>query len=324
MEASNYPFCTIDPNVGVVPVPDPVLEKLTKLSASKKTVPAVVEFVDIAGLVAGAHKGEGLGNKFLSHIREVDAIAQVVREFEDPDVAHVHGKIDAKTDLEVINLELIMADLEQVEKRLKNIKGDVRAGDKEIIKENELLEKLKEILTGNKLISATELDLDKEQEIILKTQNLLTIKPQLVIHNVDEENIKADNKGINICAKLESELAEMSENEALEMLKEIGLKQSGLNQFITTAYQALNLISFYTTGEKETRAWTIPKGALAPQAAGVIHTDFEAGFIRAEVIHYQELLAAGSWSAARDNGKIRMEGKEYIMQEGDTVIFHFD
>ncbi len=320
VEASNYPFCTIDPNVGVVPVPDKVVDQLSEMSKTETRVPAVVEFVDIAGLVKGASKGEGLGNKFLSNIREVDAIAQVVRRFNDPDVVHVHGEVNPASDQEVINLELMLADLVQVENRLKKTKDGVKTGDKELIREHNLLERVQNILTSNELVNQHEFT--EEELLLLKPLNLLTAKPQLIIYNVDEEEVTDKSDGINICAKLESELAEMTEAEATEMLQELGLEKSGLNQLIQKAYKVLDLMSFYTTGEKETRAWTIKKGATAPQAAGVIHTDFEEKFIRAEVINFQDLLDAGSWLAARDAGQIRMEGKDYTFKEGDVTVFH--
>ncbi len=319
VDASNYPFCTIDPNVGVVPVPDPILDQLAKMSHSAKIVPAVVEFVDIAGLVKGASQGEGLGNKFLSHIREVDALAQVVRRFQDPNVVHVHGRIDPVEDREVINLELILADLEQVDQRLQRIADKAKGRDKDALIEQALLEKIKKLLTANQLANQGEYSEDEQK--LLKTFNLLTAKPQLIVYNVDE-NETSGQEELRICAKIEAELADLSAAEALAMLKELGLRQSGLHQLITEAYRLLNLMSFYTTGEKESRAWTITQETKAPQAAGVIHSDFEAKFIRAEVINYQKLLDCGSWVAARAKGLVRMEGKDYVFQPGDVTIFH--
>ena len=323
VDASNYPFCTIDPNVGVVAVPDTRLEKLAKMSKSEKIIPTAIEFVDIAGLVKGALKGEGLGNKFLTNIREVDAIAQVIRDFEDDDVTHVHGKLDPENDIEVINLELIMADLKIIESRLERVERDIKGNSKEALKEKEVLLKIKTALDKGKLAKTVELDPEKE-EPFLKSLNLLTKKPMFYIVNVSEADIDKEIgiDGVKISAKIESELAELSDEEAAEMMKELGMRESGLDRLIKASYKLLNLISFLTTGEDETRAWTIKEGSLAPQAAGVIHTDFEKGFIRAEVINSEKLLEAGSWSGARDKGELRMEGKDYIMQDGDVVEFH--
>lgn len=323
VDASNYPFCTIDPNVGCVAVPDERLEKLAKMSKSEKVVPTTIEFVDIAGLVKGAHEGEGLGNKFLANIREVDAIAQVIRDFEDSDITHVHGELNPKNDIEVINLELIMADLKTIDNRLERVGRDIKGRDAKAVKEKEVLEKVKEGLQAGQLASSMEIDDEKEMPFLISL-NLLTIKPMLHIINVSEEDINKDAgvEGIKISAKIESELAELPEGEAAEMMKEMGMKESGLDKLIKASYKLLGLISFLTTGEKESRAWTIKEGSKAPQAAGVIHTDFEKGFIRAEVIDWEKLLAAGSWSAARDKGELRMEGKEYVMQDDDVVEFH--
>ncbi|MBU0732083.1 redox-regulated ATPase YchF [Patescibacteria group bacterium] len=323
VDASNYPFCTIDPNVGVVAVPDERLDKLAKMSKSEKVIPTTIEFVDIAGLVKGASEGEGLGNKFLANIREVDAIAQVIRDFEDSDVTHVHGELNPKNDMEVINLELIMADLKIIDGRLERVERDIKGHKKEAVEEKEVLVKLKTALENGQLARTVELDPEKEEPII-KSLSLLTRKPMFYIINVSEEDIDKEVgvEGIKISAKIESELAELPEEEAVEMMKELGMKESGLDKLIKASYKLLNLISFLTTGEDETRAWTIKEGSLAPQAAGVIHTDFEKGFIRAEVINWEKLLAAGSWSGARDKGELRMEGKEYVMQDGDVVEFH--
>ena len=325
--AANYPFCTIDPNVGVVAVPDERLDKLAKLSVSQKIIPTTIEFVDIAGLVKGASEGEGLGNKFLSNIREVDAIVQVIRQFNNDDVIHVHGKIDPEDDKQVINLELILADLETVTKHFQKVEDKLKSPHEKILeKEKELLIRIKASLEDNKLLNS--LDLDLEEKKILKSLNLLTIKPIIYLYNISEEDIGKDlglpDNSIAICAKTESELAELPESEALEYLQELGVKASGLDNLITTSYKLLNLITFITTGPEETKAWTVVRDTKAPQAAGVIHTDFEQGFIRAEAINWQELLESGGWNEAKDKGLMRMEGKEYIIQDGDTVHFHFN
>lgn len=327
VEAANYPFCTIDPNVGVVPVPDERLEKLAKISDSKKIIPTVIEFVDIAGLVEGASAGEGLGNKFLSNIREVDAIVQVVRQFDDKDVTHVHGEINADYDKQIINLELILADLDSVTKHLDKITTKMKgAYEKYLDKEKVVLDKVREVLEANQMVNTLELEEDEKK--ILKQLNLLTIKPIIYLYNIDEENIGKDlglpDNTISICAKIESELAELPEEEAREYLAELGIQNSGLDNLITTSYKLLNLITFLTTGPEETRAWTVTNGAKAPQAAGVIHTDFEKGFIRAEVVNWQTLLDDGGWNQSKDAGHMRMEGKDYIVQDGDTVHFHFN
>ncbi|MFH0873243.1 MAG: redox-regulated ATPase YchF [Candidatus Komeilibacteria bacterium] len=327
VDASNYPFCTIDPNVGVVAVPDERLAKLAVMSKSDKIVPTAIEFVDIAGLVKGASTGEGLGNKFLTHIREVDAIAQVVRAFEDPNVIHVHGQVDPIGDREVINLELILADLEVVNNRLSRAKQQAKGiVAKEAVKEIELLEKIKAHLEANRL--ATELSLTEEEVKAIRSLNLLTLKPMIYIYNVSEDELaKQQNlppNTIAICAKIESEVAELPENERQEYLQALGIKTTGLDNLISTSYKLLNLLTFITTGPMESKAWTIVAGTKAPQAAGVIHTDFEQGFIRAEVVNWQELLNCGSWNGAREQGKLRMEGKDYIMQDGDVVHFHFN
>lgn len=323
VEASNYPFCTIDPNVGVVAVPDARLTKLAEFSKSKKLVPAVIEFVDIAGLVAGAHKGEGLGNKFLANIREVDAIVQVVREFSDSNVIHVHGEVNPKSDVEVINLELIMADIQQIENATDKLVKKARGQDKAAVAELAVLEKIKPALLEGKMANTVELDAEKEEPLI-KHHNLLTRKPILYVVNVDEgkSTSEAVNGAVVISAKIEAELAELPEADAQMMMDEMGMKETGLERLITAGYKLLNLQSFLTTGEDETRAWPIKVGATAPQAAGVIHSDFEQKFIRAEVIGWEKLLEAGSWSAGRDKGWLRMEGKNYIMQDGDVVEFH--
>lgn len=328
VEASNYPFCTIDPNVGVVPVPDERLKKLAMLSHSKKIVPAVIEFVDIAGLVAGAHKGEGLGNKFLTTIREVDAIVHVVREFSDNNVIHVHGKVDPKSDVDVINLELIMADLQHIESATEKLQKKVRGQDKSAAAELAVVEKIKAALLAGQLANTVTLDPEKEEPLI-KHHNLLTRKPMVYVVNVDEGKTSANElttltlpEAVVISAKIEAELAELPEADAQLMMQELGMTETGLQKLITAGYKLLQLESFLTTGEDETRAWTIKRGTVAPQAAGVIHTDFEKKFIRAEVIAWDKLLVAGGWSAARDKGWLRMEGKNYVVKDGDVVEIH--
>jgi len=327
VEASNYPFCTINPNVGVVAVPDPRLEKLAEISKSAKIVPTTIEFVDIAGLVKGASEGEGLGNKFLSHIREVDAIVQVIRHFKDSNVTHVHGNVDPEYDKQIINLELMLADLDTVNKYLEKVISKMKGVyDKALDKEKILLTKVKETLEANQLLNS--LELEDEEYKILRQLNLLSIKPIIYLYNTDEENI-GKNLGlaegsIAICAKTEAELADLSPDEAKEYLKELGIEKSGLENLIVASYKLLKLITFITTGPEETKAWTITEGTKAPQAAGVIHTDFEAGFIRAEAVNWQTLLDDGGWNKAKEAGHMRMEGKEYIMKDGDTVHFHFN
>lgn len=334
-DAQNYPFCTIDPNVGVVEVPDERLTKLTQLSNSAKTIPATIEFVDIAGLVKGASKGEGLGNKFLSHIRECDAIGQVVRVFDDPNIIHVHGKIDPRIDREVIESELLLADLQTMEKRLQKALADAKSGEKEKRDYAELLQKLKAHLEAGNL--ANTFELTTEQSAQIADLHLLTMKPHLYIINIPEnelghfdENkfteilgVKDPDKIIPICASLESQLADLSDKEATEYLESLDIKESGLNHLIRIAYGTLGLITFFTSGPKESRAWTVKKGSFAPQAAGTIHTDFEKGFIKAEVISSQHFIEAGGEAKAREKGLLRMEGKEYEVKDGDIMHFRF-
>jgi len=308
-EASNYPFCTIDPNVGVVKVPDERLGKLATVSKPKKIIPTTIEFIDIAGLVSGAHKGEGLGNKFLANIRECDAICEVVRNFEDKNITHVAGKIDPEEDRETINIELIMADLATV---------------KDLIKLKAILEPLKVLLESGK--PARELDIPDDDKPLIKGLNLLSAKPVIyVLNNSDQTEIDPDWDGelINLDVKQEEEIANLDEKEQKEFIKELGLSDSGLNKLIKASYKLLGLITFFTTGPDETRAWTVRTGAMGPEAAGVIHTDFEKGFIRAEVINWEEFIKAGSEAAAREQGIIRTEGKNYIMQDGDVCHFLF-
>ena len=337
-ECANYPFCTIEPNVGIVPVPDERLDVLTKMYNAKKTTHAVIEFVDIAGLVKGASKGEGLGNKFLSHIREVDSIVEVVRCFEDPNIVHVDGSIDPKRDIETINLELIFADLETIEKRIDNVKKKLKA-DKKYAQELELLEKIKATLEAGK--SARTIDFNEEEQEILKDVYLLTIKPILYIANVSEEQLsdpfkdnyvdqvvqyaKEENaEVIPLCVKIEEELASIDGDDKKEMLDALGLEESGLDKVIKASYNLLGLMSFLTAGEPEVRAWTIKKGTKAPQAAGKIHSDIERGFIRAEIVSYDDLVKEGSMNAVKEKGLLRSEGKDYVMQEGDIVLFRFN
>ena len=337
-ECANYPFCTIEPNVGVVPVPDERLDVLTKMYNPQKTTHAVIEFVDIAGLVKGASKGEGLGNKFLSHIREVDAIAHVVRCFEDSNIVHVDGSISPLRDIETINLELIFSDMELVDKRLDSAKKRLKA-DKKAQVEIDALEKLKNVLEQGKCARVAELS-DEEKDSI-KDLYLLTSKPVLYIANVSEEQLdNAENdervkqvkefakteeaKVIPLCVKIEEELSSLDDNDKKEMLEALGLSESGLDKVIKTSYDLLGLMSFLTAGEPEVRAWTIKKGTKAPEAAGKIHSDIERGFIRAEVVSYDDLVREGSMLAAKEKGLVRSEGKEYIMQDGDIVLFRFN
>ena len=339
-ESANYPFCTIDPNVGVVAVPDERLKLLGDLYHSKKVTPAVIEFVDIAGLVKGASKGEGLGNQFLSNIREVDAIVHVVRCFEDSNVVHVDGSVNPLRDIETINLELIFSDLEILERRIAKVAKGARM-DKEQAKELAMLERVKERLEDGKLAIGFETE-DEDEEEYFKNLNLLTAKPVIYAANVGEEDLAndgADNAGVQavreyaketgsevfaICAQIEEEISELDDEERQMFLDDLGLKDSGLEKLIRASYHLLGLMSFLTSGEDETRAWTIKQGTKAPQAAGKIHTDFERGFIKAEVVNYKDLLENGSLAAAREKGLVRMEGKEYVVQDGDVILFRFN
>lgn len=332
--ARNVPFTTIEPNVGVVPVPDERLEVLTKLSKSAKTVPTTIEFVDIAGLVKNAHQGEGLGNKFLSHIREVDAIIHVVRFFENPDIIHVDNKVDSMSDAETINTELALTDLSQIEKAISNDEKLVRSGqaDKNTQLRVSALQKIKLALSNGQ--AAREVALEPKEHELVKDFPLLTMKPMLYVANISEVQLPqaqdiikpfADKFGMTLplSIKIEQELIELSDEERQTFLQEYGLKETGLNRLIQAGYQLLQLITFLTTGETETRAWTVTKGSKAPQAAGKIHSDMERGFIRAETVHYDDLVTTGSYTAARSAGKVRDEGKEYIVQDGDIFIFKF-
>ena len=336
---ANYPFATIDPNVGVVVVPDERVNVLEKMYNPERCIPTVYEFTDIAGLVKGASSGEGLGNKFLSHIREVDAVAHVVRCFDDGNVIHVDGNIDPIRDIEIINVELIMSDLEIVENRLNRIgkKAEMTKDKKELL-EIGALKKIKEGLLQN--IPVRKLDLDEEEIDAIKSFNLITLKPVIYVANVSEEDVIAggnayyekvceyakeeNSEVVMICAKIESELAELNDEEKKEFLSELGIEESGMEQLIRKTYSLLGLATFFTVGTDEVKAWTFRKGMKAPQCAGIIHTDFERGFIRAEVTSYEDLIKYGSEKEAKDNGRVRLEGKEYLMQDGDICYFRFN
>jgi len=334
--AENYPFCTIDPNVGVVPVPDARLQKLAAIVHPEKIVPTTVEFVDIAGLVAGASEGEGLGNQFLSHIREVDAIAHVVRAFESTDVIHVAGKVDPLSDIETIDTELALADLATVEKGLDRAAKASKSGDKDAVRKRDLLERVKSHLDGAKPVRA--MVLSDEEWRDLRELQLLTAKPVMYVANVSEAGfqgnallqaieLRAAAEGavvVPVCAAIEAEIAQLDEADRLEFLAELGLKEPGLNRVIRGAYTLLGLLTYFTAGPKEVRAWTVRRGSTAPQAAGVIHTDFERGFIRAEVIAYADYIAGQGEAGAREAGKLRLEGKEYVVREGDVMHFRFN
>ena len=339
-ESANYPFCTIDPNVGIVPVPDERLKLLGDFYHSKKVTPAVIEFVDIAGLVKGASKGEGLGNQFLANIREVDAIVHVVRCFEDANVVHVDGSIDPLRDIETINLELIFSDIEILERRIAKT-TKVARNDKEAAKELAFQEKVKAYLEDGKLAINMELE-NEDEEKWMAGYNLLTYKPVIYAANVAEDDLADDgvsnayvqrvreyakeqnSEVFVICAQIEQEIAELDDDEKKMFLEDLGLTESGLEKLIAASYRLLGLLSYLTSGEDETRAWTIKVGTKAPQAAGKIHTDFERGFIKAEVVNYQDMLDCGSYAGAREKGLVRMEGKEYVVQDGDVILFRFN
>lgn len=337
-ESANYPFCTIDPNVGVVSVPDERLAFLADLYNTEKIIPAVIEFVDIAGLVRGASKGEGLGNQFLSHIREVDAIVHVVRCFDDGNVVHVEGSVDPIRDIETINLELIFSDLEVLERRLLKAQKGQKSGDKALIAEAKLLERLKTHLEDGQVARRFSTETDDE-ETILKEMNLLTYKPVLYATNVKEEDLANGNAYVEqvqafaaeenseafiVCAQIEQEIAELDDDEKLMFLEDLGISQSGLDRLIAASYKLLGLISYLTAGPKEVRAWTITNGTKAPGAAGKIHSDFERGFIRAEVVSFHDLKACGTYNAAKEKGLVRVEGKDYLVQDGDIMLFRFN
>lgn len=338
-ESANYPFCTIDPNVGVVEVPDERLVRLTEIVVPKKIVPTAFEFVDIAGLVKGASKGEGLGNKFLSHIREVDAIVHVVRCFEDDNITHVSGTIDPISDIEIINLELILADVESVERRIERSRKNMKGGDKKVAEEVALLERVLAVLYEDQPVRS--MDLSDDEKLIIRDLHLLTIKPILYAANVSEDEAAGAEENpyvqkvkdyassenaevIAVSAKVESEIAELEGEDKAMFLEELGLQQSGLDRLITAAYHLLGLNTYFTAGVQEVRAWTIRQGTKAPQAAGVIHTDFERGFIRAEVVSYSDLDENGSMAAAREKGLLRLEGKDYVVEDGDVIHFRFN
>lgn len=337
-EIANYPFCTIEPNVGIVPVPDERLDKLAEMYMPEKVTPATVEFVDIAGLVKGASKGEGLGNKFLSHIREVDAIVHVVRCFEDSNIVHVDGSIGPARDIETINLELIFADLEMLDKRIDKTRKMMKSGDKKYLSEIELYDRIKAALESGTPVRA--MSFTDDEEALVSQLFLLTSKPVLYAANVSEEDIQGTNNRfvdellqiahkegsevLVICAKIEEEIAQLEDEEKALFLEELGLKESGLNRLIKASYKLLGLMSFLTAGQPEVRAWTIKEGTKAPQAAGKIHSDFERGFIRAEIVAYDDLIRCGSYAAAREKGLVRSEGKEYVMQDGDVTLFRFN
>lgn len=338
-EAANYPFATIDPNVGIVEVPDKRLNKLTELVKPKKTVPTTFEFTDIAGIVKGASKGEGLGNQFLSHIRQVDAICQVVRCFQDENITHVSGKVDPVEDMDIINLELILADLETVNKRWQRIEKLAKQKEKSAVAELDVLRKLRAGLEEEQPVRA--LEFNEEQWKLVKGLHLLTSKPTLYVANVSEDEVadadtnenvqkvkayaaKENAEVIVVCAKIEEEISELDPEEKTMFLDDLGITESGLDKLIKASYHLLGLATYFTAGEQEVRAWTFRKGIKAPQAAGIIHTDFERGFIRAETVSYDDLVAAGSMVKARENGKVRLEGKDYIVQDGDVIHFRFN
>ena len=337
-ESANYPFCTIEPNIGIVDVPDTRLEVLGKMYNTQKITPASIEFVDIAGLVAGASHGEGLGNKFLSHIREVDAIVHVVRCFENSNIIHVNGTVDPLRDIEIINLELALADLEQVSKKLEKDEKLVKTGDKSLILSVELMKKIKIALENNK--PARSVECDEDEEKTMKNLQLLTAKPVIYVANIGENDLgKEDNefvksvkqfaqqdnaKCISLCAKIEEEIISLPPEDRDLYKEELGIKTSGLEKLVVASYDLLGLMSYLTAGEKEVRAWTIKKGTKAPQAAGKIHSDFEKGFIKAEIVSYKDLVEAGSFVKAKEKGKVRIEGKDYVIADGDVVLFRFN
>ena len=338
-ESANYPFCTIEPNIGTVLVPDERIDVLSKMYETLKTTYATIEFVDIAGLVKGASRGEGLGNKFLSHIREVDAIVHVVRCFEDKNIVHVNGTIDPIGDIETINLELIFADIETITKRIERVSKQTKSGDKKAIHELELLKNIKEKLEQG--IPARMIEISDEDKEVIRDAFLLTMKKMLYVANVNENQLLdiANDKNVNLvrelakkensyciplCAKLEEELSELDDEDRISLMKDYGLENSGLDELATKSYTILNLISYLTAGKQEVIAWTITNGTKAPQAAGKIHTDFERGFIKAEVIGYDELMKFGTMHNAKENGAVRMEGKEYVVKDGDIILFKFN
>ncbi|ASZ08629.1 MULTISPECIES: redox-regulated ATPase YchF [Enterococcus] len=338
-EAANYPFATIDPNIGMVEVPDWRLQRLTELVQPKKTVPTTFEFTDIAGIVKGASKGEGLGNKFLSHIRQVDAICHVVRCFDDDNITHVEGRVDPLGDIDTINLELVLADLESITKRYTRVAKVAKTKDKEAVAELAVLDKIKPVLEEGR--SARSIEFTEEEQKIVKSLFLLTTKPILYVANVSEDDVadaesnhyvqevrnfaaEENAEVIVVCARAEEEIAELDEEDKAEFLEALGIEESGLDQLIRAAYGLLGLATYFTAGEQEVRAWTFRKGIKAPQAAGIIHTDFERGFIRAETVSFDDLNKYGNMHAAKEAGRVRLEGKEYIVQDGDVMLFRFN
>jgi GTP-binding protein YchF len=337
-QAANYPFCTIEPNVGIVPVPDERLDVLAKMHDPEKLTPTTVEFVDIAGLVKGASRGEGLGNKFLSHIREVDAVVHVVRCFEDENIVHVEGSIDAKRDIETINLELIFADLEAVEKRIDRAQKNSKSGDKKYLSELDLLQRIKDRL--EKELPVRSMELSEEETFDVRGMFLITQKPVIYVANISEEELGKDGlkqveavkriaeaegaEVLTVSAKVEEEIADLPPDEKQMFIEELGIGESGLDKLVKACYRLLGLVSYLTAGPKEVRAWTIKRGTKAPQAAGKIHSDFERGFIRAEVVSYDTLIENGSMQVCKEKGLIRSEGKDYVMQDGDIVLFRFN
>jgi GTP-binding protein YchF len=337
--SENYPFCTVDPNVGTVTIPDPRLDRIHELAGSKTKVPTVIQFVDIAGLVKGASEGEGLGNKFLGNIREVDAIAHVLRCFEDPDITHVLGEVDPVRDREIVEMELILADLDAVERRLERVAKRAKSGEKEAKEEEALLARCQSVLAEGEPVRVLALEPDERR--LLRGFQLLTSKPVLFVANVseddllDEDNewvralrdsVAADEAGrvVTICSRIESELAELDHEHKMEFMAELGLDEPGLDRLIREAYELLGLITFFTTGENESRAWTVRAGSTAPEAAGTIHSDFQRGFIRAETIGFEEFSQIGSWKEARELGRLRAEGKEYTVKDADIMLFRFN
>ena len=336
-DSENYPFCTIDPNIGVVEVPDQRLDNIAEVVEPKEVIPTAIEFVDIAGLVKGASEGEGLGNKFLGNIREVDAIVHVVRCFDNDNITHVEGSVDPIRDIEIIDMELILSDLESVTNKLEKTERMAKSGDKEYQKQLEVLEKVEAVLADGK--AARTLNLSEKKEKLIRDLNLLTLKPVLYAANVSEDEIGQENEYVKkikeiskeqeaevvvISAQVEAEIAELSGAEKEMFLEELGIEESGLDKLIRAGYDLLGLITFFTAGEKEARAWTVRKGATAPEAAGVIHTDMQRGFIKAEVVSYQDLIEAGSFGEARNQGELRLEGKDYIINDGDVCYFKFN
>jgi ribosome-binding ATPase len=320
-DAQNYPFCTVDPNVGIVEVPDERLQKISDIVKPAKVIPATIEFVDIAGLVKGASKGEGLGNQFLSHIREVDAICEVVRVFDDGNITHVDGSVDGKRDIETIEMELILADLQSLEKRHAKFAQAAKTRNKESQEQMSVIAPLQEALEAGKLASSVEFP--EEKRGLVKGLQLLTTKPILYVYNVSEDQLNADYP-LKVCAKVEEELIDLPPDEAKAFMKDLGIASSGLDQLIREAHSLLGLITFFTAGPKEVRAWTAKKGAKAPEAAGAIHSDFEKGFIRAETIGYEDFVACGGEQGAKEKGKMRSEGKEYVVKDGDVMHFRFN